>query len=87
MHDGDFARIKQMAFSLTGINLSDHKKNMVYSRLARRLRKLHIENFSLYCDKIENDEEIAIKIGRKNSDWTEVISGISEEDIIVKSKM
>lgn len=36
---------------------------------------------------LENDEEIAIKIGRKNSDWTEVISGISEEDIIVKSKI
>ncbi|BAO76398.1 efflux RND transporter periplasmic adaptor subunit [Winogradskyella sp. PG-2] len=36
---------------------------------------------------LENDEEIAIKTGRKNSDWTEVISGISEEDIIVKSKM
>ena len=36
---------------------------------------------------LENDEERTIKIGRRNSDWTEVISGISEEDIIVKSKI
>lgn len=35
---------------------------------------------------LENDEEKAIKIGRKNNDWTEVISGISEEDLIVKPK-
>ena len=36
---------------------------------------------------LENDEERTIKIGRKNSDWTEVISGITEEDLIVKPKI
>jgi macrolide-specific efflux system membrane fusion protein len=36
---------------------------------------------------LENNEERAVKIGRKNSDWTEVISGLSEEDRIVKPKL
>jgi multidrug efflux pump subunit AcrA (membrane-fusion protein) len=36
---------------------------------------------------LENKEERTIKIGRKNNDWTEVISGLSEEDIIVKPKL
>ena len=36
---------------------------------------------------LENDEERTIKIGRKNSNWTEVISGITEEDLIVKPKI
>lgn len=36
---------------------------------------------------LENGEERTIKTGRKNSDWTEVISGLSEDDIIVKPKI
>jgi macrolide-specific efflux system membrane fusion protein len=36
---------------------------------------------------LENEEERSIKIGRKNSNWTEVISGISEEDVLVKPKI
>jgi len=33
---------------------------------------------------LENGEEKQIETGSKNSDWTEVISGISEKDVIVK---
>lgn len=36
---------------------------------------------------LEKSEERTIKIGRKNNEWTEVISGLSEEDIIVKPKL
>lgn len=36
---------------------------------------------------LKNGEERALKIGRKNSQWTEVISGLYEEDIIVKPKL
>ena len=35
---------------------------------------------------LENGEEKQIKIGTKNSVWTEVVSGISVEDVIVKPK-
>ncbi|MEL6143010.1 MAG: transporter, partial [Bacteroidota bacterium] len=36
--------------------------------------------------KLENGEEKQIEIVSKNSDWTQVISGITEQDIIVKPK-
>ncbi|MCM4171909.1 hypothetical protein DHD32_10485 [Arenibacter sp. TNZ] len=36
---------------------------------------------------LENGHEQKVLTGRKNSDWTEVISGISEEDLIVKPKI
>lgn len=56
MTDGDFARIKSIAYTLTGINLSDHKKNMIYGRLARRLRKLDLTAFHQYCDIISEED-------------------------------
>lgn len=35
---------------------------------------------------LENGEEKQIKTGSKNSEWTEVVSGIAEGDVIVKPK-
>ena len=54
--DKDFNRIRQLVKSLTGINLSDAKKDMVYSRLARRIRDLGLRDFTSYCDLISQDE-------------------------------
>ena len=36
--------------------------------------------------RLENGEEKQIETGSKNNDWVEVISGISEQDIIVKPR-
>jgi macrolide-specific efflux system membrane fusion protein len=36
--------------------------------------------------KLENGEEKQIEVGSKNGAWTEVVSGITEEDVIVKPK-
>ncbi len=60
MTDKDFQRIKKSAYKITGITLTDHKKNMIYSRLARRLRRLDMTYFSEYCELIErkNSPEI-----------------------------
>ncbi|WP_086932491.1 CheR family methyltransferase [Agarilytica rhodophyticola] len=55
MMDKDFRRIQKIAFNLTGITLSDQKKNMVYSRIVRRLRALKLNSFSSYCDLIESE--------------------------------
>jgi len=58
--DKDFKFIKNLVSAKTGIVLSDAKRSMVYSRLARRLRALSIESFSNYCDflKTENEDEL-----------------------------
>ncbi|TQV84317.1 protein-glutamate O-methyltransferase CheR [Exilibacterium tricleocarpae] len=52
MSDKNFADIKQIAYRQTGITLTDHKKNMIYGRLARRLRSLGLKNFNQYCELI-----------------------------------
>jgi len=50
MSKDNFSLIQRIAYEFTGIKLSDHKKNMVYSRLARRLRSLSLPRFDPYCD-------------------------------------
>jgi len=46
--DADFARVKAIIYRKAGINLGDSKKQLVYSRLARRLRALQLNNFDEY---------------------------------------
>ena len=55
MTSRDFDQIRNLAYSLTGIKLSEHKKNMIYGRLARRLRFLDIATFEGYCDLLTKD--------------------------------
>ncbi len=56
----NFEFIKRIAYEKTGIKLSDHKRNMIYSRLARRLRELRLPDFDTYCDMllIEGNPEL-----------------------------
>lgn len=46
--DKDFHTLRSIVRERTGINLADHKKPMVYSRIARRLRALGMKNFREY---------------------------------------
>ncbi len=55
--DKDFQRVKKLVLEHTGICLSDIKHDMMYSRLAKRLRKLNLDNFSDYIDLIESGDE------------------------------
>ncbi|VAW87662.1 Chemotaxis protein methyltransferase CheR [hydrothermal vent metagenome] len=53
----DFERLKKIVGEQTGIVLTDGKRNMVYGRLARRLRALNIDSFLHYIQLIESDED------------------------------
>lgn len=55
--DRDFQRIRQLVGEHTGIALTDVKRQLVYSRLARRLRKLGLDSFAIYCRRLEEDDE------------------------------
>lgn len=57
MSDGDFGRIQKFAMEHTGISLSDQKKEMVYSRLAKRIRVLKLDDFASYCDLLSDHAE------------------------------
>ncbi|GAB6039402.1 CheR family methyltransferase [Endothiovibrio diazotrophicus] len=52
--DRDFARIRELVKQNAGIHLSDAKKNMVYSRLSRRLRELRLTSFDVYLQRLDH---------------------------------
>ncbi len=53
----DFDKLRQLVNEHTGIKLSDHKQEMLYSRLSRRLRSLHLNSFASYYELLKSDEE------------------------------
>ena len=52
----DFVRLKEFIYSECGIKITDAKKTMLEARLHKRLRKLGIASFSLYCDYLFSNE-------------------------------
>ena len=53
----DFERVRNLLYQRAGINLSATKDQMVYSRLARRLRNLRLRSFTEYFSYLERHEE------------------------------
>ncbi len=51
----DFGRIRNLIYQRAGIALAEHKREMVYSRIARRLRALGMTSFTEYLDMLEAD--------------------------------
>ena len=51
--DADFSRICALVREHTGIALTDAKRQMVYGRLARRLRALRLVSFADYVELLE----------------------------------
>lgn len=57
----DFARVRALIYRQAGIALTESKQEMVYSRLARRLRAKGMTSFTAYLDALEN--------GRDDAEW------------------
>ncbi|BBP45568.1 chemotaxis protein methyltransferase [Thiosulfatimonas sediminis] len=55
--DKDFVHIKRIVYDYAGIDLNDSKKNLVYNRLAKRIRFLEQESFKEYIDYVEQQGE------------------------------
>jgi chemotaxis protein methyltransferase CheR len=53
----DFERIRAMLYKHSGIKLNDSKMDMVYSRLARRLRATGLKTFQDYLALVEKKED------------------------------
>lgn len=53
----DFSKLQKLVAEHTGIVLSDAKRNMVYGRIARRLRATSIDSFAEYLDRLQDDED------------------------------
>ena len=57
----DFDRVRAMIYKRAGIALAESKQEMVYSRLARRLRATGIVSFARYLDDLDS--------GRNSDEW------------------
>lgn len=54
--DKDFSFLSALVNKRTGIQLPPHKRDMVYSRLVRRVRALNLKGFAEYCALLESDQ-------------------------------
>lgn len=54
----DFERVRRLIYQQAGISLSTAKQDMVYSRLARRLRATGIKSFGAYLDRLEKGDRV-----------------------------
>jgi chemotaxis protein methyltransferase CheR len=54
--EADFRGFVQLAYQHAGISLSDSKRNLVYSRLSRRLRALGMTSFLQYREYLDSGE-------------------------------
>ena len=65
----DFARIRELIHRRAGISLSDHKRDMAYSRLARRLRACGMDTFKQYLDRLESNDD--------NAEWEAFVNALT----------
>lgn len=57
--DADFNSLRQLARELSGIALAECKRELVYSRIARRLRQLGLNSFARYRELLASPEGAA----------------------------
>jgi len=55
--DGDFSRVRALIHQRAGIALGEQKREMVYSRLSRRLRELGMNDFTSYLALLEGEKD------------------------------
>ena len=75
-----FQRIADLAGRYTGIVLGEHKQDMVYGRIARRVRKLHLMSFTAYLDFLEENLEKATLTLQIDKSWVSE-NNLNKEDI------
>jgi len=69
--DTDFRDLAQFAYDHAGIALADTKRNLVYSRLSRRLRALGLTTFREYREYLaQNDSELEAFINAISTNLT-----------------
>jgi len=61
LSDAEFDRIRVLVREHTGISLADTKRQLVYGRLARRLRALKLETFAEYIKLLERGEAVELE--------------------------
>jgi len=69
--ENDFERVRKLIYDRVGISLKPMKQDMVYSRLARRLRVNGINNFQDYLAFLESDKR------SEGSEWEAFVNALT----------
>ncbi|MBV7404483.1 protein-glutamate O-methyltransferase CheR [Enterobacter sp. ENT03] len=69
LSDTQFRRICELIYQRAGIVLADHKRDMVYNRLVRRLRALGLDDFGRYLSMLEANQS--------NAEWQAFINSLT----------
>jgi chemotaxis protein methyltransferase CheR len=64
----DFERVRKLIYTHAGISLSPTKQDMVYSRLARRLRETRLKTFGDYLALLERGDK---------SEWEKFVNSLT----------
>ena len=67
--DNDFSKVRTLIHHRAGIALGEQKRQMVYSRLSRRLRELQLPEFSTYLELLE--------ASRDGEEWQAFINSLT----------
>jgi chemotaxis protein methyltransferase CheR len=59
--DAEFERLRHFVRRHTGIHLTHAKRELLYGRVARRLRKLQLSSFSDYCSLVESADSTELQ--------------------------
>ena len=54
----DFQFLQKLIYEQTGIVIGDHKREMIFRRISRRMRDLDIEDISYYCSILRDNKSI-----------------------------
>jgi chemotaxis protein methyltransferase CheR len=74
----DFNALRALVHRVTGISLAENKRNLVYGRLSRRLRALHLGSFVEYRKLLESNPEGAEMVEFVNAITTNLTSFFRE---------
>lgn len=77
--DADFAAIARRAQADFGLHLTPAKRELVYSRLAKRLRHLGLADFRAYCQLVESPDGEAERMAMLSALTTNVTHFFREE--------
>lgn len=59
--DAHFNQLRALVGKYAGISLNDTKRQLVYGRLARRIRALGLHGFDAYCDLVSDADSVEIE--------------------------
>lgn len=91
LSDKDFARLSEFIESRLGVKMPNTKKQLLESRLQKRLRALHLSSFSDYCDFVFSPEgmkdELVHMIDLVTTHKTEFFREPEQFDFLIKTAL